>query len=428
MKRTLSLLLVMVLLASACCMGSVTALAEQPITLKFPVHYAGTNPSAMLWTQIVADFEAANPDIKIEYEEVPGLEDLTNKVRTLAVANEMPDIVLFVGGNFLGDFQKAGLLTDLTPYLEADPELRAQYDDESLQLNSVDGKVYALPRSKSLIGYYYNKSLFEKAGIQEPAKTWPEFWENCEKLKAAGITPLSMDTNEAGWITSLMLGSIIGTSNEAGNQFMNTQCPKDYNLPEVIDAARTIQEAYAKYTTPDTIGAGYALAASHFLTEQTAMIFNGPWMAGDLQDPNQANEGLYERVEAAIFPDGGVYYAPFFGDMVGSKDKEHADAAVRFLKYFHSAAVQKKVLMASGDIPINPQVPIDDEVRSVQRLVADLYDQANGATWKFGDYGTLWYQNVQDTLTTSYPLLAAGKMSPEDFCKKLSEVASTNRD
>ena len=59
----------------------------------------------------------------------------------------------------------------------------------------------------------------------------------------AGITPLSMDTADSGWVTSLMLGAMIGESDE-GEQFMNTMLPTDYNTKEFIDAATRIQTMF----------------------------------------------------------------------------------------------------------------------------------------------------------------------------------------
>ena len=85
-----------------------------------------------------------------------------------------------------------------------------------------------------VIGYFYNKDLFKQAGITEPAKTWDEFFQQCDKLKAAGITPLSMDTADSAWVTQLWMGAMVGTESDAGLEFMNTMNPTDYNTPEML--------------------------------------------------------------------------------------------------------------------------------------------------------------------------------------------------
>jgi len=128
------------------------------------------------------------------------------------------------------------------------------------------------------VGYFYNKELFTKAGIAGPAKTWDEFFSDLEKLKTSGTSAISMDTGDGGWCTGILLSGLIGTNGDAGNKFMNTLQPTNYETPEFIDAAKKIQLCFQKYTTTDAIGGKYDAAANNFLTGKTAMIFNGPWM------------------------------------------------------------------------------------------------------------------------------------------------------
>ena len=168
-------------------------------------------------------------------------------------------------------------------------------------MNSRDGKLYGIPQSKQVIGYFYNKALFEKAGISGPAATWDEFFAQCEQFKAAGITPVSMDTADSGWVTSLMLGAMIGTS-DAGEAFMNTLQPTDYNTPEFIEAAGNIQKLFMNYTTSDAVGGKYEHAAANFYAGKTAMIANGPWMISSFYDASMPPEGFADQVGVAAYP------------------------------------------------------------------------------------------------------------------------------
>ena len=53
----------------------------------------------------------------------------------------------------------------------------------------MNGQQYAIPYSVGVVGFWYNKDLFAKAGISSPPKTWPQFLADVAKLKTAGITP-----------------------------------------------------------------------------------------------------------------------------------------------------------------------------------------------------------------------------------------------
>ena len=61
---------------------------------------------------------------------------------------------------------ESGKVQDLTSYFEEDPEWKAQFDESSLEFNSVDGKIYGVPVSKEISYIYYNKDLFEQAGLE----------------------------------------------------------------------------------------------------------------------------------------------------------------------------------------------------------------------------------------------------------------------
>ena len=56
----------------------------------------------------------------------------------------------------------------------------------------MDDKQYGVPFNLGMVGVWYNKSLFEKAGINAPPSTWSEFLADVEKLKSAGITPIAV--------------------------------------------------------------------------------------------------------------------------------------------------------------------------------------------------------------------------------------------
>lgn len=64
------------------------------------------------------------------------------------------------------------LVVDLTDTVNGDADWKALYSDTSLATNSRDGKIYASSVEGSVVGYFYNKDLFAKAGITAPATTW----------------------------------------------------------------------------------------------------------------------------------------------------------------------------------------------------------------------------------------------------------------
>ena len=402
--------------------------AKAPIVIKYPTFQVGVNTSAPVLEALVKDFNAKyGSEVKIEIEEIPGDANYVEKMKVLLSSDQLPDIVYAGGYNLLDMGLAKKSIVDLTPYLEKDSEWKAVFDKRTLDYNSREGKVYSLPDESSLIGYFYNKELFKKAGIDAPAKTWDEFFADCKKLKAAGITPLSMDTADSGWITSLWQGGLIGTSGDTGNTFMDTMMPTDYQTPEFLTSTKQIQTMLKEYTTPDAIGGKYENGANNFLSGKTAMIANGVWMTGDFSDETKTAKGFADKVGVAMYPGDGMYNAPMLGYFIAAKDPAHIEASVKVLKYLTSKESQMLALSKVGRVPSSPTVKPDAEITKKYPLLADALTLSGTAKHQFNYLQATMYPNVNDLYSQDLPALAAGKMSPDDFCKALSDAAKKNK-
>jgi raffinose/stachyose/melibiose transport system substrate-binding protein len=432
MKKSLKrfgllLLGLMLIVMSACSKtSSQNETANGEIVIKFPHYYVGTDPNAQWFNKVVEKFNNDHKGkIKVVTEEIAGEQNYVDKMKLLLQSDDMPDIGMSPLG-LLDLAYKAGKAVDLTPYLEADSEFKSQFDPKSLEVNTFDGKVYGFPTFRGMMEYYYNKELFEKAGITQPAQTWDELFSQFDTLKKAGITPVSMDTAETGWLTSLWFNAMIGSHSPEGLEFMNTYFPKDFNKPYVVDSLEKIQTMLKKYTTKDAVGSKYDTAAMHFLNGETAMIANGPWMIGDFSDTKKAKKGLDKNIGVALFPENTLFNSPEKGYFVLSKDKKHADAAVEFLKDLVSPEHQKDLLMLKGELPDSPKVEITDDVKQKFPILADFLTQADSAENEILYYQKTWHNNVQNEVSNIYPALANGQLTPKEAAQKLTEAAQKN--
>ena len=161
--------------------------------------------------------------ITINIEEMPSDQEYYNQMLVRASSNTLPDV--FEGNNGVLELAvQNGIAVDMNPYVEADPEYAKELGEDALEFgrNWEDGGLYNISYGRQSIGYFYNKEMFEEAGIT-PATTWDEWMSNLETLKTSGVcsAPLSSMTGENCWTTNLILSSIIGTSGEEGNEFMN---------------------------------------------------------------------------------------------------------------------------------------------------------------------------------------------------------------
>ena len=146
--------------------------------------------------QVVKDFEASHPNIKVTVKS--GQDD--SKVTQAIGAGNGPDVGLSYSTDIVGKFCSSGAWVDLTPYISRDKVDLNQLNATTRSYTEFGGKRCAMPFLADAYGMFYNKDLFAKAGITAPPKTLDELAEDAKKLtvknpdgslKTVGYLPLS---------------------------------------------------------------------------------------------------------------------------------------------------------------------------------------------------------------------------------------------
>jgi raffinose/stachyose/melibiose transport system substrate-binding protein len=166
-------------------LGAGTATAQ--VTVKWM--HIELNPNiANYYKQAVADFEAKNPGVKVQIQVLEN-EAYKAKLTTLLQSADKPHIIYSWGGGVLQSQVKAGVLQDIDAAVKGD--WAAAVSPGAIDAFSVNGRVWGAPMLMSQVGFYYNKALFAKAGVDANAiKTWEQYLAAVKKLKDAGITPI----------------------------------------------------------------------------------------------------------------------------------------------------------------------------------------------------------------------------------------------
>jgi raffinose/stachyose/melibiose transport system substrate-binding protein len=136
-----------------------------------------------------AAFEKANPGVKVVHVAQPTVDTQYYPIiQSAATVNDGPDVAMFHPGARVNGF--ADIIVDLDPYIK---DVKGQFTAASIEMCSVGGKMKVLPLTMQGFGIYYNKAYFKKAGLdpEKAPKTAKDFLAACEKLKAAGIVPIT---------------------------------------------------------------------------------------------------------------------------------------------------------------------------------------------------------------------------------------------
>lgn len=175
MKKLLSLVLALVMVLSL----AAVACAE-PTTITY-AHFSGAGAQEETLKKMIAVFEEKNPDIKVDIQ-ITGFEDYFTKLATIVGGGNPPDVFEMNMENYLS-YMLRDACADLTGMID-----ETSYSKRTLDAVSADGKLYAVPMSFSTCLMFYNKDLFDKAGVAYPTDdwTWADVQAAAEKIKALG--------------------------------------------------------------------------------------------------------------------------------------------------------------------------------------------------------------------------------------------------
>lgn len=423
------------LLSTLLCVGMLSGVMAVPVQAEEIVIpfllTTGTNDSLeSMYGDIIEAFnEEYAGTYRIESEKLAGAaEDYRSKLKMLNSSESLPTILFGIGSEpaLLDLMVENDRLVDIWPYLEADPEWRGRLAQQAVEdFKTEDGKMYKVPpASLCMTGVYYNKELFEKAGISEFPKTWDEFFGACDQLLEAGITPLSLHTTETAWCGMLFATAYLSQSEE-GLAFMQQQFPDSYDTPEFREAMEMMVEMFQKYTTEDAVGGSYALASNHFFAGDTAMIANGPWMMPSLSDTSYAEEGFEDKVGYAAYP-GNVMMASLDTGHVLSVDhpKEVIEGAIEYLKFSSREEFVVKNAIEQGDVPMGFEIS-QDIIDQMSEPMKEYTNCAQNVDVIFPNYQNKWDPVAQnDIFGREIPNLINGTITIDEFIEMLDAGAA----
>jgi len=179
---------------AAACLAALTApafSADKTITV---LHVSENPAQKAVWNKIADDYNASHPGVKVQFKYLEN-EAFKAKLPTmLQAADSRPELFYSWAGGVMQAQDKAGFLKDITADVASVDSTLASTAVDAFK---VDGKQVGVPFEVGEVVFYYNKKLFEKAGVKaEDIKTWDDFLGAVKKLKAAGITPLVVGAGE----------------------------------------------------------------------------------------------------------------------------------------------------------------------------------------------------------------------------------------
>jgi ABC-type glycerol-3-phosphate transport system substrate-binding protein len=349
----------------------------------------------------------------------PNDADSAQHYQRAAATDTLPD--LFTDqATVVREVARSGKLVDFGPILDQDGWRETFQSDAFASLTDDDGHVWGIPEQRDAVGIYFNRLLFERAGVERFPQTWDELMTACGRLRDAGIIPFAMDGD---WVTQLMWANLVGTR-PGGADFLRAGIRDGgyADNAEVVAATEYLKRMHTEGCVNDDAFSGdYNRAAAPFLDGQAAMIANGPWMVPDIEAA---------KIEAgyAPSPGGGLILIPGeAGWASGADDDARREAVTAFMRFMTSDAQMFRKAVVTGSYWPTTFEPPANRARRLEPLSYDLLQQADEARFTYPHAKFATPQAFSDAWLNFWPAYVQGELSTEDFLDSLDDAVSRAR-
>jgi raffinose/stachyose/melibiose transport system substrate-binding protein len=398
---------------SAC--GSNGGSSGGTVTLKF-YHWIGADAGPVI-QQIDQKFEAENPNIKIEFTTAP-TDQYQTVIKTRLASGDVPDVFGVFPGAWLATYgAKPGYLVDLS-----NEPWAANLNAGAKGVSTYNGKVYALPMSQNVIGVVYRKDLFAKAGVTVPTN-WDDFLAACQKLKAAGITPLALGIKDQ-WVDQLIPYAMAPTAIYSTDQTFDADM---FAGKATFDSSpwKQMMQDYLSlnqqgFFNSGPLGTTYQQTQDLITTGKAAMVVNGNWILAPLE---QADSSLQLGMFPLPYNQAGQkpWVAAAVGEEMGiSATSKHIAEAKKFVAFWARPDIMKLYLNAKKAYPAQSNVTPD-----LDPAAAEMLPALNAGSYNFLDQK--WPVGVQDVMLKDIQSVFGGTMTIDQMLKDMDTTFAAKK-
>ena len=387
---------------------------EGPVKLTFS-SYALQEPTIQATQEIVDSWNAANPNIQVEYQKVdPG--SVHDKLVTQFAGNSAPDVIHDEAADIAG-FSRQGYLADLGQLVPDD--LKSDVSESVWKSVTVDGKVAGVPTIAQVYAVFVNTKALEEAGVALPTAdapwTWDDLASNAKKLTSG---------DESGFAWGLK--SPTAGIQSAGLAFDGTFFSGDEAKPDIEVGAEELEvpnRLKAMLEDKSMAASSVSLSGTDvlpgFFAGKYKMVMAGNYVATQIND--KAPEG-FEWTMLPLLK--GTSQAQLSNPQTLSvaRQSQHPEQAMQFITYYNQAENLAKVAKGDALIPVTTSaaeiVTKDLGSQNGWDVILGSFDDLVDAPWLRADKFPQW---KTETATPAYQEFLAGRIDSDTLAKRLTD-------
>lgn len=283
---------------------------------------------------------------------------------------------------------------------------------------SEDKGLYYVPNQAYAVCMFYDKDVFQKAGIEKTPETWEELLTVCEKLKNAGVAPITVDDAYYELIMGQYLGNLKGDA--WVSQLMQDKTGEMWKDPAVKQFAAAFEELYKKgYIAKTAASNKYPAGQQELGLGKAGMYLNGTWL------PNELVSTTGPDFKWGEFPFPSIPNAveksttQQFGSQAYTinKNTKNADAAFELITYIISKKTQEAFADKAGSMPVT----LDTKWPAALSEVKPFFEAAEkNQAWacNLGDGG-----DFEPIALAEFAKLISGKSTADQFVTDMAKQA-----
>lgn len=403
-----SFLVLLMLILSACGGGGSSNNASSgPVTLRYAIWDKNQAPALQ---KMIDTFKKTHSNINITLEVTPW-DQYWTKLETAATGGSAADLFWMNGPNLV-KYASNGIIMPLNDQIAADKVDLSVYPQSLVDLYSYQGKHYALPKDFDTIGLWYNKKLFDAAGMKYPddSWTWQTLQDAAKKLTnpAKGIWGIAATTEtQAGYYNLIF---------QNGGYIVSPDKKKSgYDQPETIEAIKFWTDMIKNKYSPTLAQMTDTTYRNMFESGKVAMVYDGSWMAVEYGQ----NSYTKNNVDVAVMPQGKKRATVIHGlGTVINASTKYAKEAWEFEKFLGSKEAAD-INAASGiGMPAYKDTQ-DAWVKSLPNF--HLQNFVNELSYSYPYPATKNTAAWQDAETKVMTKIWSGQVSVDDGCKQAAQ-------
>jgi multiple sugar transport system substrate-binding protein len=303
---------------------------------------AGLKPAEI--DQIAREFEAQNPDIKVNMEYL-GYDYIHDKITTGMAAKPPAYDAVMIDVIWPDEFIKAGYLLDVTDRVTQD--MKTNMFPASWNGVTRNGRIYGMPWLMDVKYFMYNKDMLQKAGIAAPPKTWEELVDQAKVIKQKGIAefPIIWSWNQKEGVVCDFTVLLFGN----GGAFLDASGKPVFNNDKGVQILTWMKQTLDDgLSSPSSVSSDENAVRDNFMAGKSAFAVNWLFQYSDSNDPSKS-----QIVGQAAFAPMPVFKAGADAGIKGSSvdgsssfaimaTTPYADQTWKFLTYLASNEVQMK--------------------------------------------------------------------------------------